>query len=90
MKEIDPNISKKFQRSLLRWFTNNKRELPWRDSKSSYKIWLSEIMLQQTRVDTVIPYYKRFLKKYPTIASLAKADLQGVLKTWEGFRKKPN
>ncbi|MCH8126426.1 A/G-specific adenine glycosylase [candidate division KSB1 bacterium] len=85
MKEIDPNISKKFQRSLLRWFTNNKRELPWRDSKSPYKIWLSEIMLQQTRVDTVIPYYQKFLKKYPTIASLAKADLQGVLKTWEGL-----
>ena len=74
-----------FQKKLLIWFKKNKRDLPWRKTKSPYKIWVSEIMLQQTQVNTVIPYYLRFLDQFPTIKKLAKADLQQVLKVWEGL-----
>lgn len=75
----------KFRNNLLSWFQKNKRDLPWRSTRSPYEIWLSEIMLQQTRVETVIPYYLKFLEKFPSIADLAKADTQTVLKTWEGI-----
>ncbi|MGF1670678.1 MAG: A/G-specific adenine glycosylase [Balneolaceae bacterium] len=70
---------------LLKWYSDNKRDLPWRDISDPYKIWVSEIMLQQTRVDTVIPYYQRFLKELPTVHDLAKADRRQVLKLWEGL-----
>lgn len=82
LKNID--ISK-FQRDLLQWYRKNKRDLPWRQTKDPYKIWVSEIMLQQTRVDTVIPYYKYFMEKFPTIHDLANADSQTILKAWEGL-----
>lgn len=72
-------------RSLLRWFAENKRNLPWRRSRDSYKIWVSEIMLQQTQVDTVIPYYQRWMKRFPNLGSLASAPLSRVLKAWEGL-----
>lgn len=72
-------------RKLKSWFSKNRRDLPWRRMKSPYGIWLSEIMLQQTQVSTVIPYYVEFLKKYPTIDDLAKAKDQDVLKAWEGL-----
>lgn len=74
-----------FQEHLIQWYTANKRDLPWRQSQDPYKIWVSEIMLQQTRVDTVIPYFNRFINKYPTIFDLANADSQDVLKQWEGL-----
>ena len=74
-----------FQEHLINWFDKNKRELPWRSSNSPYEIWLSEIMLQQTRVETVVPYYLKFLKKFPSIVDLARSDLQAVLKSWEGI-----
>lgn len=70
---------------LLDWYTKNKRELPWRKTDDPYKIWVSEIMLQQTRVDTVIPYYHRFLEAFPTIYDLSEANQQQVLKLWEGL-----
>ncbi len=78
-------LSKRFRNALVEWYSQNKRDLPWRRTRSTYHIWLSEIMLQQTRVETVIPYYTRFLQRFPTIEALAKADLQEVLKMWEGL-----
>jgi A/G-specific adenine glycosylase len=74
-----------FRRKLLSWYDVNCRDLPWRRDTDPYRIWLSEIMLQQTRVDTVIPYYHRFLSAYPTLASLAEAKQDDVLKLWEGL-----
>lgn len=74
-----------FQENLIEWYKENKRDLPWRNSQDPYKIWVSEIMLQQTRVDTVIPYFIRFTDKYPTIYDLANAESQDVLKLWEGL-----
>ena len=74
-----------FRQKLLAWYDENKRDLPWRRSKNPYHIWVSEIMLQQTRVDTVIPYYERFLKNFPTVESLADAPEEGLLKAWEGL-----
>jgi len=75
----------KIQFKLLRWFDKNKRDLPWRKTKDPYAIWVSEIMLQQTQVATVIPYYQKFLKSFPTLHHLAKANLSKVLKIWEGL-----
>lgn len=70
---------------LLAWYAAHKRELPWRRASSAYEIWLSEIMLQQTRVDTVLGYFARFTARFPTVQVLAEADLQQVLKLWEGL-----
>lgn len=70
---------------LLAWYQQQKRDLPWRREKDPYKIWVSEVMLQQTRVKAVIPYYERFIKKFPTLQSLADADEEEVLKAWEGL-----
>ncbi|HLS34968.1 MAG TPA: A/G-specific adenine glycosylase [Bacillota bacterium] len=75
----------RFQQDLLTWYDHNKRILPWRKDKDPYKVWVSEVMLQQTRVDTVIPYFDRFMKNYPTIYHLAEAEEQEVLKMWEGL-----
>lgn len=73
------------QTNLLAWYDKNKRDLPWRDCDDPYKIWLSEIMLQQTRVDQATPYYERFVNRFPTVYDLAEADQQEVLKVWEGL-----
>ncbi|SFS30234.1 A/G-specific adenine glycosylase [Marininema halotolerans] len=70
---------------LLAWYDQNKRELPWRKNKDPYRIWVSEIMLQQTRVDTVIPFFERFMDKFPDLVALANADEEEVLKAWEGL-----
>ncbi|MDG1089585.1 MAG: A/G-specific adenine glycosylase [Candidatus Marinimicrobia bacterium] len=70
---------------LLSWYSSNKRDLPWRLTKDPYKIWISEIMLQQTQVATVIPYYKKWMSSYPDIKTLACADYDNVLKHWEGL-----
>jgi len=83
MWEEDKIIS--FRQKLLAWYDENKRDLPWRRSKNPYHIWVSEIMLQQTRVDTVIPYYERFLDWFPTVESLANAAEERLLKAWEGL-----
>ncbi len=71
--------------ALTKWYNKNYRKLPWRASNNPYHIWVSEMMLQQTQVNTVIPYYQRFLKRFPDIQALAAADLQDVLKLWEGL-----
>lgn len=70
---------------LLAWYDVHKRDLPWRRSKDPYRIWVSEIMLQQTRVETVIPYYNRFMERFPTSEALAEAPEDEVLKMWEGL-----
>ena len=70
---------------LLSWYSSNKRDLPWRLTKDPYKIWISEIMLQQTQVATVIPYYKKWMSSFPDIQTLACADYDNVLKHWEGL-----
>src|SRR5580693_7448055 len=75
----------RFRKKLLGWFAEFQRDLPWRRSKDPYRIWLSEIMLQQTRVATAIPYYKRFLTNFPTIQSLAHAPQEEVLRSWSGL-----
>ncbi len=71
--------------SLLRWYRRNRADLPWRRDPGPYQVWLSEVMLQQTQVDTVIPYFQRFQAAFPTIADLAAAPLDAVLKQWEGL-----
>lgn len=71
--------------SLINWFETNQRDLPWRHNKTPYKVWLSEVMLQQTQVTTVIPYYLSWLEEFPTIHDLAKAPLEKVIKLWEGL-----
>jgi A/G-specific adenine glycosylase len=70
---------------ILTWYAQHQRDLPWRKTRNPYFIWISEIMLQQTQVETVIPYYKRFLSRFPTIRSLAKSSLDDVLKVWENL-----
>ena len=71
--------------SLLAWYERNRRDLPWRQKRDPYAIWISEIMLQQTRVDTVLPYYKRFLTRYPSLEDLAAAETDEVLGLWSGL-----
>ncbi len=72
-------------RRLLKWYDSEKRDLPWRKTRNPYRIWVSEIMLQQTQVDTVVPYYRRFLKAFPSVKALSGAPLDEVLKVWENL-----
>jgi len=74
-----------FRRALLGWYGSQKRDLPWRRSADPYRVWISEIMLQQTRVSAVIPYYERFLKKFPDVSELASAEEQELLAAWAGL-----
>lgn len=74
-----------FAAELLRWYQQNRADLPWRREPTPYKVWLSEIMLQQTQVETVIPYFQRFITAFPTVEALAAARLDEVLKLWEGL-----
>ena len=73
------------RRRLLRWFERQRRDLPWRRTRDPYAIWVSEIMLQQTQVAAVVPYYERFLARFPTVHELAAADEDQVLRVWEGL-----
>jgi len=73
------------RQALLGWFAENAQDLPWRRTGDPYAIWISEIMLQQTRVQAVVPYYERFLGRFPTVRQLARARLDTVLKLWEGL-----
>lgn len=70
---------------LLPWFATNKRAMPWRSNRTPYRVWISELMLQQTRVDQVIPYFNRFMRRFPSLKSLAAASQEDVLKLWEGL-----
>ena len=74
-----------FAEPLLDWYRENQADLPWRHDPTPYYVWLSEVMLQQTQVETVIPYYARFIDAFPTIEALAAAPLDDVLKLWEGL-----
>ncbi len=74
-----------FTSHLLDWYQEHKRDMPWRGSKDPYKIWISEIMLQQTRVDQAWPFFERFMAQFPTVTDLANASQQQVLKAWEGL-----
>ncbi|MCK5801582.1 MAG: A/G-specific adenine glycosylase, partial [Lentisphaeria bacterium] len=74
-----------WREALEHWFHQNSRELPWRDDPTPYRVWVSEIMLQQTRVQAVRPYFERFMERFPTLISLAEADQEAVLKAWEGL-----
>lgn len=74
-----------FKQLLLGWYDRNARSLPWRDPVTPYRTWASEIMLQQTRVDTVIPYFLRWMERFPTVEALAQASEQEVLQMWEGL-----
>ncbi len=76
---------KSFSRKLMKWYCAEARDLPWRQTRDPYKIWISEIMLQQTTVAAVIPYYKRWVKEFPAVTDVAKSSLQKILKNWQGL-----
>lgn len=78
-------MTRKAQKALLSWFEKNARDLPWRQTKDPYKIWISETMLQQTTSRAVIPFYEKFVKKFPTVQALAKAKLEDVFEHWAGL-----
>ncbi|MGB3788870.1 MAG: A/G-specific adenine glycosylase [Phormidesmis sp.] len=82
---ISDDKVEQLRRSLLGWYQQQGRDLPWRRTQDPYAIWISEIMLQQTQVKTVLPYYERWLQAFPTVQALAAADQQAVLKLWEGL-----
>ncbi len=72
-----------FNNELVRWYKTNKRDLPWRSTSDAYIIWLSEIILQQTRVEQGLPYFRRFLERYPDVTSFAAAAEDDILKLWQ-------
>ena len=74
-----------FTKFLMQWYRKNSRPLPWRETSDPYKIWISEIMLQQTTVNAVIPYYGRWISLFPSIQHVARARLQKILKAWQGL-----
>ena len=76
---------KNFTQTILSWYDQGHRDLPWRRTQDPYRIWISEIMLQQTRAETVVSYYERFLARYPTVQDLASAPEEELLKAWEGL-----
>jgi A/G-specific adenine glycosylase len=82
---LSPPQLENFQKRLLRWFRAHKRDLPWRASRDPYRVWIAEVMLQQTRIAAVMPYYERFLHLLPDVESLARAPLAEVLKLWSGL-----
>jgi len=82
---LNPSQVHDFQKKLLAWFREFRRDLPWRRSRNPYHIWVSEIMLQQTRVAAAVPYYERFLAHFPTISALAAAPPEEVLRLWSGL-----
>ena len=82
---IDSAHRRKLQSAVLKWYDMHGRRLPWRDSADAYRIWLSEIMLQQTTIAAVVPYFERFTAKFPNVVTLAAADIDEVLRLWEGL-----
>jgi len=85
MRPLDAEWIAEIRKRLLEWFRAAHRPLPWRATRDPYHIWVSEIMLQQTQTTTVIPYYERFIQRFPTIQALAEAPLEEVLRYWEGL-----
>lgn len=84
-KQTDLGWRRRLRSRVLRWYDQHGRKLPWRESADPYRIWVSEIMLQQTTVAAVVPYFERFLQRFPSVQDLAAADQQDVLKQWEGL-----
>ncbi len=82
---LERSLRDTIRRRLLAWYRRSHRDLPWRKSSDPYRVWLSETMLQQTRVETVVPYYERFLARFPDIESLAASDEEDVLRLWAGL-----
>lgn len=82
---MPPRISERGRFELLKWYRAHKRDMPWRGESDPYRIWVSEVMLQQTQVDTVRPYYERWIARFPTLASLAVASEEEVLSLWQGL-----
>src|SRR4029077_12918680 len=80
-----PSQRRMVQRRLLSWFDRNRRDLPWRNNRDPYSIWVSEVMLQQTQVATVLRYFEPFIRAFPTVKALAAATEQQVLRRWEGM-----
>src|SRR5262245_11176322 len=85
LRSYSPLWTRALRRRLLDWYKKHARDLPWRRSRDPYHVWVSEVMLQQTQVATVIPYFERFLAEFPSIKRLAAADEQVVLRAWEGL-----
>jgi A/G-specific adenine glycosylase len=83
--ELSPRLRARLQRHLLTWFRAHRRELPWRASRDPYRIWIAEIMLQQTRIAAVLPYYDRFLEQFPTVGSVAASSQEEILRLWSGL-----
>jgi A/G-specific adenine glycosylase len=81
----DPEVHRPIRRALLKWYDRRRRDLPWRRSRDPYRVWVSEIMLQQTQVETVKPYFRRFLRRFPSVRALAEAPADAVMKAWEGL-----
>lgn len=83
--KLAPGAVKNLQKRLLGWFRAHGRDLPWRRSPNAYRIWVAEVMLQQTRIATVLPYYRRFLRRFPDVESLASARQEEILRLWAGL-----
>lgn len=82
---LNPDSCIRFREALLRWYRGHRRALPWRENRDPYRIWISEVILQQTRVDQALPYFERFLAAFPNVEALASASLDELLKVWEGL-----
>ncbi|MBI1750221.1 MAG: A/G-specific adenine glycosylase [Acidobacteria bacterium] len=85
MNKLSDRSIAAFRTRLLAWYARHKRAMPWRGTRDAYRVWVSEIMLQQTRVAAVEPYYRRFVQKFPTARALARARSEEVLKLWAGL-----
>ena len=83
--DVDRNWLRRFRRNLSAWYARHARDLPWRNTDDAYRVWISEIMLQQTTVTAVVPYFERFVKRFPTVHDLGAAAEQEVLQCWEGL-----
>jgi A/G-specific adenine glycosylase len=84
-RQLDSNARRRWRRRLLEWYDGNARDLPWRGDRDPYRVWLSEVMLQQTRVGAVLAHYRRFLLRFPTVQKLAAARESSVLAVWSGL-----
>src|SRR5216684_2877466 len=84
-QQFDGNARRRWRQRLLAWYDRNARDLPWRKDRDPYRVWLSEVMLQQTRVGAVVEHYRRFLQQFPTVQKLAAAGEPSVLAAWSGL-----
>ncbi|HEY5375030.1 MAG TPA: A/G-specific adenine glycosylase, partial [Polyangiaceae bacterium] len=84
-KAVDSKTARAIGRALLTWYVGHRRDLPWRRSLDPYSVWVSEMMLQQTQVATVIPYFQRWMQRFPDVAALANAAESEVLHAWQGL-----